>query len=60
MLTTNKSNRQIARKMNNLLRDPKFDAWADKYQLFEQRDTESEDYWRDVIRQDMKEYYKSW
>ena len=60
MLTTSKSSKEIARKMNNLLRDPEFDKWADENHLFQQRDTESEEYWRDIIRQDMEDFYKTW
>lgn len=59
MLTTSKSSKEISRKMNNLLRDPEFDKWADKYELFQTRDTESEDYWRHVIRQDMRDFYRT-
>ena len=59
MLTTSKSSKEISRKMNNLLRDPEFDKWADKYGLFQTRDTESEEYWRHVIRQDMRSFYRT-
>lgn len=58
MLTT-KSSKGIARKMNKLLRDPEFDKWADRNGLFQTEDTESEEYWRSVIRQDMKEFYRT-
>lgn len=60
MLTTSKSSKVVARKMNNLLRDSEFDKWADKNGLFQTRDTESEDYWCNVIHQDMEEFYKTW
>ena len=59
MLTTNKSSKEIARKMNGILRDPELDKWCDKHGLFQTEDTESEEYWRNVIRQDMKNFYRT-
>lgn len=59
MLTTNKPGKAATQKINRLLRDPKFEAWADNNGLFQTMDTENEDYWRGIIRQDMENYYRN-
>lgn len=59
MLTTVLTNQEILRKkrIRKLLKDPEFKKWAQQNHLFEQEDTENEDYWCGVIHQDMEEFY---